>query len=231
MTMSPRLLLIPFLSLGLLADTAAPGKPTTSVKTDQFDFAPGGTIRLNNSFGDLVVEGWDQPRVEITVTKSMGFDIGKAEAARGLESVTVAASHPSATELAIDTTKARIHNRFTHSLGIGRDAAVAYRIFVPRDSHLVINHRGGQISITGVSGSIEAANTRGDIVLLLPNLAGYQINAHTKLGVVTSDVDGANRRSRAKTGEYYAHGETASNRKLVLHVGFGGIAMKDVGAQ
>ena len=34
------------------------------------NFLPGGTIRLDNSYGYLTVEGWDEPEVEITVTKS-----------------------------------------------------------------------------------------------------------------------------------------------------------------
>ena len=38
--------------------------------TERVNFLPGGTIRLNNSYGYLTVEGWDEPEVEITVTKS-----------------------------------------------------------------------------------------------------------------------------------------------------------------
>ena len=39
-------------------------------KTDRADFAPGGTIHVSGSHGDLNIEGWDRPDVEITVTKS-----------------------------------------------------------------------------------------------------------------------------------------------------------------
>src|ERR1700692_2041458 len=38
--------------------------------TQWVNFAPGGTIRVNDSFDYLNVEGWDQPEVEITVIKS-----------------------------------------------------------------------------------------------------------------------------------------------------------------
>src|SRR5580658_8212698 len=39
-------------------------------KTDHADFPAGGTLRLKNSTGELTIEGWDQPGVEITTTKS-----------------------------------------------------------------------------------------------------------------------------------------------------------------
>src|SRR5580704_17744521 len=39
-------------------------------KTERFDFPAGGTLRLKNSIGELTVEGWDQPGIEITTIKS-----------------------------------------------------------------------------------------------------------------------------------------------------------------
>ncbi len=37
--------------------------------TERVNFLPGGTIRLESSYGYLTVEGWDEPEVAITVTK------------------------------------------------------------------------------------------------------------------------------------------------------------------
>src|SRR5580658_10442964 len=39
-------------------------------KTEKADFAAGGTLRLEHSVGEVTIEGWDQPGVEITTTKS-----------------------------------------------------------------------------------------------------------------------------------------------------------------
>src|ERR1700735_4084182 len=39
-------------------------------KTEKMDFPANGTLRLQNSTGELTIEGWDQPGVEITTTKS-----------------------------------------------------------------------------------------------------------------------------------------------------------------
>ncbi len=38
--------------------------------TQDVDFMPGGTIRLEHSYGYVTVEGWDEPLVRIMVTKS-----------------------------------------------------------------------------------------------------------------------------------------------------------------
>lgn len=49
------------------------GVPKQSVEvvtTDRVDFAAGGTIRVEGSAGDLNIEAWDEPRIEITVTRS-----------------------------------------------------------------------------------------------------------------------------------------------------------------
>lgn len=38
-------------------------------KTERLDFPSGGLLRLKNSIGQVTVEGWDRPDVELTTTK------------------------------------------------------------------------------------------------------------------------------------------------------------------
>ena len=40
------------------------------VHTEHADFPAGGLLTLKNSMGDLTIEGWDRPDVEITTIKS-----------------------------------------------------------------------------------------------------------------------------------------------------------------
>ena len=47
-----------------------PKQSFEATSTERMNFLPGGTISLNSSYGYLTVEGWDEPEVEITVTKS-----------------------------------------------------------------------------------------------------------------------------------------------------------------
>lgn len=212
------------------ADTVSQ-QPVQTTHTESVDFAPGGTIRFNDSSGYLSVEGWDQPKIEISIVKSMGYDSEPAaQATHLLDSVNVKSERRSDTEFVISTARARTHNRFTHALGFGRDAAVEYVIRIPRNSHLIVSHANGYVSVTGVTGSIEADNRRGDIVLMLPNLAAYSIDAHTKIGVVTSDLAGSTHMKHL-TGETFSHGDPALAHKLTLRMGFGGITIKDLPAE
>ncbi len=97
-------------ALPLLAADAPQAKgPKQSfevTKTEHVNFLPGGTIRLVNSYGYLTVEGWDEPEVEVTVTKSTNrfYDPAeKQEAERRFEQVRVVTERRSDKELAIST--------------------------------------------------------------------------------------------------------------------------------
>jgi hypothetical protein len=98
---------------------------------------------------------------------------------------------------------------------------------VPRDSHLVIHHGGGNILIGNVAGNIEATNREGDIVLMLPTPGPYSIDAKSKMGTVISDFAGKSH-LRYFIGERFAGADANSPRKIFLRVGFGGITIKEV---
>ncbi len=220
--------------LGLLAltcawaDTATPAQPVQTSHTDTVNFAAGGTIRINNADGNVTIEAWDEPKIEVTVVKSMGWDDEpSAEATHRLDAVKVAVDRKSDTEVAIDASRTRTHNRVAHMLHIGSEAQVSYHIRVPKNSHLVISHADGYISVTGVTGDIEATNSRGDILLMLPNLAQYSINAHTKAGAITSDLEGTKHQHHL-SGEVFTRGDKNQAHKLDLRMGFGGITIKEL---
>src|SRR5579862_6350363 len=80
-----------------------------ATNTQQFSFAPGGTIRLNKSYGDVFIEGWDQPQVEVTVVKSTSYfePRMKEKTTRRLATVNVATERKSDTEVVITTTLPR----------------------------------------------------------------------------------------------------------------------------
>jgi hypothetical protein len=107
---------------------------------------------------------------------------------------------------------------------------VEYHIRAPRNSNLVIHQTGGYVSVMGMIGNIDATNGRGDIVLMLPDLAKYSIDAHTKFGLVTSDIAGATH-NKHLTGENFSCGNSSLTRKLVLKMGFGGITIKELPPQ
>jgi len=102
------------------------------VHTERVNFAPGGVIRVQHSFGSLSVEGWDRPEVEVTVVKSREryYEPEQREqAARGLERVRIVAERNSDNELTISTSAP--HKRFPFLWGGKRGVEVEYLIHAP----------------------------------------------------------------------------------------------------
>jgi hypothetical protein len=199
--------------------------------TERVDFAPGGTIRINSSYGSLTVEGWDQPAVEITVTKSLRFGGSKSQDQDQprLESIRVVTNRTSPTELTISTTRASRHGAWpphfssTTTNGVGADC----EIHVPRDSRLAIHHGTGSVFVSGVTSDIEASAGRGDIMLMLPDSGSYSIDAKTRLGNVSSDFEGS-ALSRYLVGQRFVRSPMTLSHELYLRMGFGGITIKAV---
>jgi hypothetical protein len=193
------------------------------------NFAPGGTIRVEHSYGDLRVEAWDRPEVEITVTKSLlRFGQLQAQDSRRLEDIHMAAERKSPTELTISTTLASRHGDWAPPLPRTTTGGVKaeYEIHVPRDSKLVIHHGTGSVFVNGVAGDLEVSCGRGDILLWLPPGA-YSIDAKTKFGVVSSEMEGASL-NRYLVGQRFTRAASPPGRQLHLRMGFGGITIQGI---
>jgi hypothetical protein len=52
------------IAIVLLAWPVFGGDRVEVATTERFDFAPGGTIRVTHSYGDLHVDGWARQEVE-----------------------------------------------------------------------------------------------------------------------------------------------------------------------
>src|SRR5271157_1482189 len=103
-------LAIGLLSLSLFG-AEPPRQQAQAITTERVNFAPGGTIRLDASYGCLSVEGWDRPEVEIAVTRWMpGFYGAKDRApiVKKLQELQIKTERRSDTELAISTPPRKI---------------------------------------------------------------------------------------------------------------------------
>ena len=195
-------------------------------KPQTFPFQPGGTIHVEHSYGQLWVEGWEKPEVEVTVIQSPDMLFAakdQGEAARHVEDVKVAVDRKSDSELQISTTVANF-NRFTHPFGPKGHVIMQYRIRVPRNSKLVIHHENGEVLVSQVVGDIEATGHRGDIVLLLSEKEKYSIDAKSKFGTLSCDFDGDFQHG------WFAHSYTqkadAPAHRIFLREDLGGIEIK-----
>lgn len=182
--------------------------------TEKTDFAPGGTVHIEHSTGELNIEGWDQPVVEITATRYTFSN--RPDQAKTLLSKVEVKKQLSGHDLTIGTA----HKHFTW-------AHVDYRIRVPRNTNLVIHHDIGDVTIYDVVGNIDAAASTGDVVVQLPEPAKYQIEAHTGFGSIYSDFDGAHH-PHLKTSESLSltTDGTGETHQIHLHVSYGGITLE-----
>jgi hypothetical protein len=206
-----------------------PAKTTT---TQRIDFVPAGSILVNASRGDLYVEAWDQPVVELDVTKFLPFEyaVGQPERANQLlDAVKVTAGQPAPGEMNISTTAAaRVEPWWPPSWAPNRNPVrIEYHIHVPRAAKIEIHHGVGLVSVSGVTGDIRATCHRGDIVLWLPESGNYAIDARNKLGKVSSDFAGRSR-ERVLVGQKFANANASPAQHLYLRMGFGGITLKPI---
>ena len=210
--------------------TKKPAQVTVTT-TEHVNFAPGGMIRIEESIGYVNVEGWDQPEVEITLTKSMPFDYKPPEdVTKHLDSVKIVAERKSDNELVVSTDlpkRRSLSSPFSPHRN-GNSVRVEYEIHAPRDSKLVINHGVGSVFVKDIEGDIDVSGGRGDIMLMLRDSGSYAIDAKSKFGTVISDFDGATKLSRYRLGERYATTDSQSSRRIHLRMGFGGITINAI---
>jgi hypothetical protein len=215
------------LCLPLLPKT--PLQPVQVVTTDRVDFAAGGTIRFEGSVGELNIEGWDQPQVEVVLTRVDYEDAQGKDREKGkLERITVKTEKRSTSELVITTTLPH-RNYFVRKVRGKTDADMNYRVMVPRDSHLVIHHGNGDVVVYDVGGDVEATAGVGAVAIQLDDPAQYAIDAHTRVGSVYSDYDGKYRKPLL-LGEGLLASEPAPAHKVYVRVKIGDIDIVKMGA-
>jgi hypothetical protein len=211
----------------LLAMGGGAERPVQVVTTEAVDYS-GGTVRLISTYGELNVETWDEPRVEVTATRTAFRHADSKHEEQGktyLNRIKVAVTKAGNGDVEV-TTQFPGRNRFMRAIrGLG-DFNLDYRVKVPRNGRLEIRHGVGDVVVTGVAGNIDAAVRSGDIVVQLPGSEGYAIDAKTALGTVYSDTDG-------KQGSSYVVGqrlEGGSGHTVRLRVSVGGISIQRLGS-
>lgn len=206
----------------LLADDLSKERLSTT-HTERFNVPAAGAIRLENSFGEMDIDGWDRPEVEVTVVRSSGhlYDAKeRTEAQRHLESAQIRAKQDG-NDVVISTAYLP-RNGFMRLLSGRGDIEISYRIRAPRASKLIIDHHSGGLTVSNISGEIHATVTDGQITLALAAGDQYAIDAQCKIGDVYSDFEGHAQRRHA-LGKEFERQIAASATNLYLRVRFGDI--------
>jgi hypothetical protein len=218
------------LCLPLLAK--APVEQVQVVTTDHVDFAAGGTIRFEGSNGELNIEGWDQPQVQVILSRfdyANATDKDRAELKEKLARITVKMEKGSGNELVVTTTLPH-RNYFMRKARGKTDADMNYRIMVPRDSHLIIHHGNGDVLLYDVGGDIEATAGAASIALQLQDPAQYAIDARSGVGgIYTGDYSGQYHH-RFPMGQSFTDAAQPPAHKVFLRVKVGSVDVIKMGA-
>ncbi len=148
--------LLMFAALPLFAADA-----TRVSTTETIPFTGSGTLRIEPSSGEIHIQGWDRPEIEITFSKST-YD-------------------PKVRPLLDDIhMKADRHDNdivVTTVVPKHKDVQIECQIHAPRDIALAIDHNKGGVYVTGMAGDIRATVRNGQITLRLPESGVYASNA------------------------------------------------------
>jgi hypothetical protein len=197
----------------LLGDDARQQVQVT--KTEQMDFPSGGLLRLNGKFASVTIEGWDQPGLQITTTKTTVDEYDAASRPKAVAELDQArfGTERKGEELTLTSELPRHGSLYLDA-----------HIFVPRNARLAV-HGSGDLYVDDVAGAVQAEMTRGTIVLHLPERGQYDVDARCKWGTVNSDFPGEERRTRWLIGHYLLDHSAATAQKLFLRVGYGDIVI------
>jgi len=140
------------------------------VKT--FDLKSGNSVTVHNVNGRIVIEAWDQEKVEVHAIKTAhGYDGRDAE--ENLKRVEVVFD-ASPNEVKIDT-------RYPSTFHWG--GGVEYSLRVPRKASLNLRTTNGSIQVSDVQGQIELQSTNGSVSA--ENIGG-SLRASTTNGKVSA---------------------------------------------
>jgi hypothetical protein len=199
----------------------------SQAKTERMEFSAGGLLRVGHSTGNLTIEGWDQPDIEIVTTKTTKSEFAPQDRQKGEAELDQVHFVPErkGNELTL-TENYPVHGHFLIFPG-NTNFDLETHISVPRTAHLEI-HGSGDLYIYNVTGAIEADVSLGTILLRMPEQGKYDIDAKSKFGSITSDFPGKEQRTRLLLGHDFTQPENTGGQKLRLRAGYGDIIILKV---
>lgn len=176
-------------------------------------FAAGGSLALENDYGDVQITGWDRESVEV-VAKAATVESQPRRSARQYRIRKVTP------QVEIRETDSGLLIRTPTFEGPGEAPAVDYEIRVPNSVVLTgIRLSEGNLSISDVFGRIEASVDKGDL-----SVSNYSGRVHATVGIGNADVEVLDLREGDEI--------TVSTRKgdIVLHLESGAGAIVEADA-
>jgi hypothetical protein len=167
------------------------------------------------------IEGWDQPGIEVTVTKSTGriFDAKQHPAADQLLGRVNVKVESKGDQIIVSTAIPK-HDRSA--------VLIDYVIHAPRGTKVEVIHGEAGVFVTGIASDMRVDLHRGQITMSLPPNDTYAIDARASIGDVYSDFEGTDKRRRLGFTHNFtgaAVSSSSSAHKLTLGVDVGDVVL------
>ena len=157
---------------------------TFHYSTRMFSF---GTLTIDTRMGDLQVEGWDEPRLEIEAEKVVqAKDKEKAQALYGRVQVALEGKDKQVTLRTLYPPR-RLWRPFRGESKL----SVNFRIHMPFDANLVLHCVDGDVRTSGLVSKQQIRVNYGDVEINVPTIYRLRsLDARSLLGYVQSDLHG-----------------------------------------
>lgn len=175
------------------------------------------TLVVETRVGDLRIEGWDEPRVEIEAKKVVRAK-SEAQAKPLFDQIKI--------ELEGDDKEVRLRTifpprRLWRPLRGASKLSVNFRIRMPYDSNLKLKCVDGDVRVRGLVGREELDVSYGDVEINVPSAYRLRsLNARAFLGYVQSDLHGED---EAGFGRKILFSNPSGDQDIEVRVRLGGV--------
>jgi hypothetical protein len=176
-----------------------------------------GTLIVEARIGDLKIEGWDEPRVEIEAEKVVQAG-SEAKAQRLYKQIQI--------QLISEERNVRLRTifpprRLWRPFRGATKLSVNYRIRMPYDANLTLRCVDGDVRVRGIVGNQQIRVSYGDVEVTIPSVHRlHSLDARAFLGYVQSDLHGED---SAGWGRQVSFFNTDGDQDISVRVRMGGV--------
>ena len=187
---------------------------TSHLSARMFSF---GTLTIDTRMGNIQVDGWDEPRLEIEAEKVV--EAGNQKKAEPLyDQVQVVLSGKDKQVLLRTLYPAR---RLWRPFRDESKLSVNFRIHMPFDANLAMKCVDGDVRVTGLVGKQEISVNYGDVEINVPSIYRLRsLNARSILGYVQSDLHGED---SAGWGRRIMFWNSSGDQDIKVRIRMGGV--------
>lgn len=161
---------------GLMARSLPNLQPAEIVDMQQTLIKSGGVLEVKESYGDVNIIGWEQPQIEVTITKSTNRRFSREDidqAIAELDRIVVTTDHVADNHVVIRTQLPSPNGYIKTARGKAK-VRLQYTIKVPKETKIIVTKEEGQVSVRNLDTRVQINNTcPGRMTYLTLNLPGF----------------------------------------------------------